>query len=135
MSTLADDEVPPTPLNGHLTSANRSNSFPHQPTTSAAVQSFIDTSQPALNSVPIELDSTPLISPSKEGGEQQTSLLGNIADSLGAKVKEVVGNVKVTGGGGSMSSVKSEHNPAVLSGPVDEPAAEDFEAVQAEDKV
>jgi hypothetical protein len=124
MSTL-DDEVPPTPLNAQAENSTlRSNSFPHQPTTSAAVQSFIDTSKPALNSVPIELDSTPLDLPT-EG--QKGGIFG--------KVKEVIGSVKEKVGEGVSKGDKSKNDPAVLNGPVDEPAAEDFEAVQGEDEL
>jgi hypothetical protein len=128
MSTLADDEVPPTPISAQPASSARSNSFPHHPTTSAAVQSFIDTSQPALNSVPIELDSTPLTNP-LEG--QMTGLLGQVT----GKVKEAVGNVKEKIGESASKGNKGINDPAILNGPVDEPAAEDFEAVQGEDKI
>jgi len=130
---LADNEVPPTPLD---TTAHppRTNSFPHQPTTSAAVQSFIDTSKPAINAVPIELDSTPLTSPTYASSGQKGGLLGQITSNLGAKAQEVIGVVKEKVGAseGSTRSERVGNNPAVLDKPLDEPTAEDFEAVKSE---
>lgn len=91
--------------------------FPHKPQVAAPVHPFIDTAKPAMNSVPIELDSTPVTSP-----------VGNTNIRTPSWKVGVDGLAAVVAG---KERLKVDDR-AVMDKPPGTPAAEDFQAVQAE---
>ncbi|KAF2674928.1 hypothetical protein BT63DRAFT_24258 [Microthyrium microscopicum] len=98
--------------------------FPHKPTGNAPVHPFLDTATPAINSVPIELDSTPLNSPITQQGGTWKNKLPNLA-SLAAKPAQIPGQIaeKV-----KEVSKHTQDDPAVMPAPPGTPGPEDFRA-------
>ena len=92
--------------------------FPHKPQVAAPVHPFIDTAKPAMNSVPVELDSTPVSSPIANTNIRTQSWKEG-PDGL-AKVIAGRERLKVD-------------DRAVMDQPPGTPGAEDFQAVQGED--
>jgi hypothetical protein len=102
--------------------------FPHRTTTAAPRHPFLDTAIQPLNTVPIELDSTP-VSPVSRSGSWKTP--GSIEQVTGADGKRILGD----------SAKKDDlvkerlRDPAVLAAPPEGPDAEDFEAVEEKERV
>jgi len=103
--------------------------FQHKTMSAAVVHPYIDTAQPPLNSVPIELDSTPLSTPVSRHGSWKTQ------SNLRSEEPIIDGLIQA---GDAEPKIKKadelrQDNPAVLAGPPDIPAAEDFEAAKLGD--
>jgi len=94
--------------------------FPHKTTSAAPVKAFIDTSQPALNPTPVELDSTPVSSPVSRPGSWKIPTGGS-----GLK-HEILDDKKEP-------ADERKQDPAILDSPPEEPGAAQFEAVIGED--
>jgi hypothetical protein len=105
--------------------------FPHQPLAAAPVHAFLDTALPPLNVAPLELDSTPVVSPTV------VAPIGGIAarrPSWKARAAGQQGAAAPEKGGGEdgvedleKARLKAD-DPAVLNGPLDTPNADDFKA-------
>jgi hypothetical protein len=95
--------------------------FQHKTTSAAPTHNYLDTSQPSLNSQPIELDSTPLESP------VTTSRQGSWKIPASGLGKQVIPGQKVTD---KVVDPQRQKDPAVLSAPPETPAAEEFEAAR-----
>jgi hypothetical protein len=106
--------------------------FQHRTTNAAPVHTHIDTAIPALNSTPIELDSTP-VSPVSRSGSWKATIeaklqLANAAQmGSGKPVENVKGAAVAVREAGKRLAAD---DPAVMSGPPGTPAAEDFEVVE-----
>jgi hypothetical protein len=101
--------------------------FQHKTTTAAPVHAFIDTAQPSLNSVPIELDSTPLSTPVSRSGSWK--IPGNLQQP-----PAIDGLVQDDSVMKKLEDLRKE-NPAVLPGPPEEPGPEEFEAATLGDQM
>jgi hypothetical protein len=101
--------------------------FAHKPPSAAPVHPFIDTAKPPLNSVPIELDATPVTSPVAGPGSRTQSWKTSAPPRPG-EAMSTEGAVGVTAG--ARIGVDDQ---AVLDGPLNVPGAQDFEAVKGEE--
>jgi len=100
--------------------------FQHKTTSAAPVKSYIDTAQPSLNPVPIELDSTPLTTPvSRHGSWKVASKLASEDPGIDALIQQGEGIPKVK----KIDELR-KNNPAVMAGPPEEPGPEEFEAAK-----
>jgi hypothetical protein len=147
-----DDTVSPpdaiSPSSNPAAAASRTvvpTHFPHQPSAAAPVHPFLDTALPPLNAAPLELDSTPVTSPTAAAGQEQAGIAAAIARRASWKMRgaAAAGAAAERAGYPPGREVEAEeeegdekarlkaHDPAVLDGPLDTPNAEDFEAAKA----
>jgi hypothetical protein len=99
--------------------------FQHRTTTAAPVHPLIDTATPAINTVPIELDSTPVSTPvARDHGKWniRSAIQGAVAGAE-KKVGEALGH--------DASKLRAD-DAAVMAGPPGSPGPEDFEAAKVD---
>jgi hypothetical protein len=95
--------------------------FQHKTQNAAPVNSLIDTATPAINTVPIELDSTPIDSPVKGDGGPS---------NLKSAIKGVVAGAEKKVAAVLDSSKLKADSAATMAGPPGTPGPEDFEAAK-----
>jgi hypothetical protein len=150
-----DDTVSPpdaiSPSSNPAAAASRTvvpTHFPHQPRAAAPVHAFLDTALPPLNAAPLELDSTPVTSPTVANPEAAAGMAAVIARRASWKMRGAAaaraaaekagyaaegGEDEAEGEDAEKARLKA-NDPAVLDGPLGTPNAEDFEAAKVGQK-